>query len=122
MKAIIGMLIIMGISKLSTLEMYCSTNNSELPPQLIRGVMPRSRQLLRFLYLNSIDSSRVTTTPNYNRLYKRLDIILPIFESAYTTHQDVSVDEAIIPFRGRLGFKQYMKDKPTKWYKSFCPK
>ena len=30
MKAFIGMLIIIGISKLRTLEMYWSTNNSEL--------------------------------------------------------------------------------------------
>ena len=42
MKAFIGMLTIIGISKLRTLEMYGSTNNSELVlpfPQ----VMPRSR-------------------------------------------------------------------------------
>ena len=25
------------------------------------------------------------------------------------------MDEAMIPFKGRVGFKQYMKDKPTKW-------
>ena len=27
----------------------------------------------------------------------------------------MAVDEAMIPFKGRLGFKQYMKDKPSKW-------
>ena len=69
--AIIGMLVIMGISKLPTLEMYWSTNYSELAP-LIRGVMPRYRfrKLLRFLHINSIDSSQDTTTPNYDGLYK----------------------------------------------------
>ena len=30
-------------------------------------------------------------------------------------HQQCSVNEAMIPFKGRLAFKQYMKDKPTKW-------
>ena len=25
------------------------------------------------------------------------------------------MDEAMIPFKGRLSIKQYMKDKPTKW-------
>ena len=79
MKAFIGMLTIIGISKLRTLEMNWSTNNSELVlpfPQ----VMPRSRfrQLLRFLHINSIDGSQVSTTPNYDRLSKvrkLLDII-----------------------------------------------
>ena len=27
----------------------------------------------------------------------------------------VTIDKVMIPFKGRLGFKQYMKDKPTKW-------
>ena len=68
--------------------------------------------------MNSIDPSQVTINPNFDRLYKvrkLLDIICPKFESAYTTHQEVSIDEAMIPFQGRLSFKQYMKDKPTKW-------
>ena len=30
-------------------------------------------------------------------------------------HQQCTIDEAMIPFKGRLGFKQYLKDKPTKW-------
>ena len=120
MKAFIGMLIIMGISKLPRLEMYWSVVTPDFAPAIIRKVMPRSRfmMLLRFLHVNSIDPSQVTINPNYDRLYKvrkLLDIICPKFESAYTTHQEVSIDEAMIPFQGRLSFKQYMKDKPTKW-------
>ena len=30
-------------------------------------------------------------------------------------YQSCAIDEAMIPFKGRLKFKQYMKDKPTKW-------
>ena len=37
------------------------------------------------------------------------------FESEYNTHEELSVDGTIIPFKGRLSIKQYMKDKPTKW-------
>lgn len=29
--------------------------------------------------------------------------------------QVLSIDEGMVPFKGRLSFKQYMKDKPTKW-------
>ena len=29
-------------------------------------------------------------------------------------HEHVTVDEAMVPFKGRLGFKQFMKDKPVK--------
>ncbi len=44
-----------------------------------------------------------------------MDILLPRFVSECDIHKECSIDEAMIPFKGRLGFKQYMKDKPTKW-------
>lgn len=30
-------------------------------------------------------------------------------------HPPVTIDEAMIPFKGRLSFKQYIENKPTKW-------
>ena len=120
MKAFIGMLIVMGVAKLPSLEMYWSSSDVDLAPSLIRIVMPRDRfwQLLRCFHVNAVDPSLVTRTPNYDRLYKvrkLLDLVFPLFESAYTTHKELSIDEAMIPYKGRLRFKQYMKDKPTKW-------
>ena len=44
-----------------------------------------------------------------------LDLLIPKFESEYHIHQECTIDEAMIPFKGRLAFKQYMKAKPTKW-------
>ena len=55
--------------------------------------------------------------PRYDRLFKVrkiLDLLTPRFQSQYNTHEQLNVDEAMIPFKGRLSFKQYMKDKPTK--------
>ena len=37
------------------------------------------------------------------------------FDSQYNTHGELTIDVAIIKFKGRLGFKQYIKNKPTKW-------
>ncbi len=56
--------------------------------------------------------------PRFDRLFKirnLLDLLTPQFDSQYVPCQQLSVDEAMIPFKGRLGFKQYLKDKPTKW-------
>ena len=56
--------------------------------------------------------------PNYDKLYKirpMLDTIIAPFKSVYMPKAQVSIDERIISFKGRLSFVQYMPKKPTKW-------
>ena len=52
----------------------------------------------------------------------RLHLVRPIIFSvnqkclkAYKPHKEVTVDEAMIAFRGRLSFQQYLPAKPTKY-------
>lgn len=37
------------------------------------------------------------------------------FESLYKPGENVCIDEALCPWRGRGGSRVYMRDKPTKW-------
>ena len=56
--------------------------------------------------------------PQYCHLFKvkkLLDLIQPLFDKEYDMHQQCTIDETMIPFKGRLGFKQNLKEKPTKW-------
>ena len=119
MKAFVGVLMLMGICRLPTIEMYWSTNHPLLRPG-ISDVMSKTRfqQILRFLHLNDGDLQPSYGDPNYDPLFKvrpLLDMVSVNCEAEYSTHGEMTVDEAMIPFKGRLGFKQYMKDKPTKW-------
>ena len=43
-----------------------------------------------------------------------LDYVNGRFHSVYNVHRDVSVDEAMIPFKRRSSLKQYMPNKPVK--------
>ena len=52
---------------------------------------------------------------NFSKVRKFFDIILPTFQNNYNLSWEITVDEAMIPYKGRIGFIQYMKDKPTKW-------
>ena len=119
MKVFVGMLIEMGICKLPRLEMYWSTTNKYTTPEL-RKVMPlvRFEQIWRFLHLNDSSKQVPHSQPGYDALYKvrpLIDLVAPKLESEYNPHEQVSIDEAMIKFKGRLGFKQYIKAKPTKW-------
>ena len=54
---------------------------------------------------------------NFDRLHKIrpvLDKIVHNFQSHYTPQQNLSVDESMVGFKGRLSWIQYMP-KPKKW-------
>ena len=46
---------------------------------------------------------------------RALDIIQNQIQNNYIPYQNVSVDEAMIAFRGCLSFRQYLPAKPTKY-------
>ena len=108
----------MGIARLPQLELYWSSKH-ELIRQHIADVMPlvRFQQILQFLHLNDSEKQLTVDQPGYDPLFKvrkLLYIVTPNFESEYNLSESISIDEAMIPFKGRLSFKQYMKDKPVK--------
>ena len=118
-KAFIGMVILMGIVKSPQLDLYWSTKHP-----LIRvgfsEVMSRIRfeQIWRYFHLCNLDHAVPRGQPGYDKLFKvrkLLDLVSAQFDSQYNTHGELTIDEAMIKFKGRLGFKQYIKNKPTKW-------
>jgi len=119
MKAFIGLLILMGILRLPRLDMYWQTSNVYIATYGISKVMSRVRfeQIYRFLHLANNDDQD-DDPANRDKLFKirkLADLLVASFQRNYVPEQTITIDEAMIPFKGRLSFKQYMKDKPTKW-------
>ena len=115
MKAFVGMLMVMGICKLPRLELYwCTTHTPDLKKVM---TLLRFQQIWHFFDLNDSSQQVAYGQPGYDPLYKVhfiLDLVSPSLESEYNPLEQLCVDEAMIQFMGRLGFKQYMKAKPTK--------
>ena len=119
MKAFIGILILMGVCRLPKFELYWTTKYTQICPR-ISGIMSQIRfeQIFRYLHLCVVEQQVAAGQPGHDYLYKvrkLLDLLSPRFLSEYNPHEELSIDEAMIPFKGRLHIKQYMKDKPTKW-------
>ncbi|XP_067023688.1 piggyBac transposable element-derived protein 4-like [Acropora muricata] len=54
----------------------------------------------------------------YNPLFeiqRLLDIVNPTYEWWYQPECDLSLDESMVKFKGRLTFRQYLPAKPTRW-------
>ena len=72
--------------------------------------------IMRFLHLNDSTKYVPKGQPGHDPLYKLRPFVDPLitnFQAAYTLGREVSVDEAMIGFKGRLWFVQYMPKKPT---------
>ena len=61
------------------------------------------------------DDSNVDQTDKLFKFRYMIDNVRRSFKEHYVPHEHILVDEAMIPFKGRLSFKQYMKDKPVKF-------
>ena len=72
----------------------------------------------QYIHLKDTSNTPGRDDPNYDPLYKMrpmIDLILPKLKDNYKPGENLSVDEGMIGFKGRVHFRQYMPAKPTKW-------
>ena len=113
MKAFIGLTLSMGIMKLPSRHDYWrkkkfifATNFSD--------IMSRDRFDMIWRYLHLQDNSVPDQDP-LRKLRWFITCLVNKFKSVYVPNEHVAVDESMVKFKGRLGFRQYLPSKPIKW-------
>lgn len=125
MKAFIGCLIVMGIHQLPALKHYWSSDPF-LRVESIASVMTANRfkKIIENLHCNDNDTQPLKSDPNFDKLHKikpLLEFLNEKVRKVYKPSGVITVDESMIPFKGRYVLKQYMPKKPVKWgYKVWC--
>ena len=118
MKAYFGLNILFGIKKLPDTDLYWSKDPA-LGVPFVQKVMPRDRfdKLTQYLHINDNEKAAPRGHRDHDKLFK----IRPLFEAVnrkfleeYQPSQNLSVDEAMIAFKGQLAMKQYLPLKPVK--------
>jgi len=118
MKLFFGLLILTGMVRKGSLSSYWSIEELISTP-LFSKVMTRDRFLLimRFLHFNNNDDYN-PDDEDRDRLHKIrpfLDMARDRFRKVYQPGKNLSVDESLILFKGRLKFKQYIKTKRARF-------
>lgn len=111
-----GILLHTGIVKMSSRRMYWS-NECRYPP--VADVMSRNRfeQLMKYFHIVDNANQIPNTSPEHDKLFKVRPLLNSLAESmrSLAPEEYHSIDEQIIPFKGRSCLKQYIKSKPHKW-------
>ena len=109
MRQFIALQVLTGIVKKPEISQYWSTD-AFLRSPIFNEAMPRNRfqSLNEFLHFNDNSKYDIHDTTR-DRLYKvklLVEYLVGKFKAAYTPDKNLSIDEKLLLWKGRLGFKQ----------------
>ncbi|XP_055087231.1 piggyBac transposable element-derived protein 3-like [Periophthalmus magnuspinnatus] len=116
MEQFIGLHILMTVVRMPSYRLYWQTATRYDP---IATVMGRKRfdHLRTYIHMNDNTNVKQKGEPGYDPLFK----VRPVLEKVRANclkvepEENHSIDEQMIPFKGKIGMKQYIKNKPKKW-------
>jgi hypothetical protein len=117
--AFLGAHLFMGVDRLPRREMYWSETFGH---PLITALFSRDRfkQLLRYFRVTALDEAAADRDPlpHVRSLTEQLNASFALYSSH--SHR-LTLDEAMVAWKGRSPIKQYIPSKPHKWgYKIYC--
>ena len=117
-KAFFALNILFGIKQLPKVYSYWSRNQLLGVPE-VQKIFPRNRfaKISQYLHLNDKRRELPHGHTNHDKLFKvrpLLDSVVEAIKSEYRPSKNVSIDEAMIPFKGRLALKQFFPPKTGK--------
>ncbi|XP_056397301.1 piggyBac transposable element-derived protein 4-like [Hyla sarda] len=114
-----GIMLSMGLLKKPSIRSYW-THDLLYNTPMYRMAMSRTRfeQIMRFLHYNDNATCPPRDHPSYDRLYKicpLIDHLNAVFQAAYVPGREISIDESLVHFKGRLQFRQYLPSKRARY-------
>uniref|UniRef100_A0A8C5M180 PiggyBac transposable element-derived protein domain-containing protein n=1 Tax=Leptobrachium leishanense TaxID=445787 RepID=A0A8C5M180_9ANUR len=110
---------LMGIIKKPSIRSYWSSSpicSTPIYPQSMSR--RRYENILRFMHFSDNSLCPPREHPQFDRLYKIRPLITHFaarFAEAYTPGRNICVDESLMKYKGRLGFKQYIPSKRSRY-------
>ncbi|XP_037397374.1 piggyBac transposable element-derived protein 2-like [Pygocentrus nattereri] len=115
-KTFLGINMVMSYVRYPRSRMYWSSETG-LRLELIADAMPVNRfeQILSYMHFVDNYSLGPKNADRFVKIRPVLDALKETFQSALDPEEFQSVDEMMIPYKGRLSIKQYVPKKPKPW-------
>lgn len=114
MRKFLALLLHMGPVSLPTIEHYWSTNNL-YKNTLFGSIMSRNRFQLLLRFWHFTDNANADATDRLYKLRPVLEHFNHTMDRIYYPRKELSIDESMVLWRGRLVFRQYIKNKRHKY-------
>ncbi|KAF4517452.1 hypothetical protein B566_EDAN004490 [Ephemera danica] len=113
-KAFIGLILLAGVMRQSKHSLAMLWSSDIGPPTFCATMsLHRFKQLLRYMRFD--DKEHRPADDRFAPIRELWEIINSNFGRYYTPGDNITVDEQLLPYRGRCGFRQYMPSKPDKY-------
>ncbi|XP_045467968.1 piggyBac transposable element-derived protein 4-like [Harmonia axyridis] len=115
MQRFLAVLLIMGINELPKMRLYWS-NDEMYGNDLIKKTMTRNRfdMMLRCLHFTD-NTDPEANADRLSKIKTVVELICRQFQETLTPNEEVVIDESMVPWRGRLVFRQYLPAKSHKY-------
>ena len=110
----IGILLNMGIVRLLSIQSYWSTDWKTNVP-FFPNAMNRDRFLLLYHTMLHVCSTDPDHRARGDKIQPLVANLVKKFQYYFVPYEEISADESMIGFKGRVIFRQYIPKKPIKW-------
>jgi len=114
----IGILVLQSVIRKPQQHWYWS-HNRLLETPIIRRIMSEYRfsLIMKFLHFCNNDDFDANThpAPKLKKIWEVYQMLLHKFQSTYTPQRDLSIDESMMAYKGRLGWVQYIPSKRARF-------
>jgi len=113
-KRFLGLVLWMGLVRISSLDSYWASGGiyKQVIPRL---VMSRNRFQLLLSMIHFNNNEEMQQGDRLAKIQPLVDLLESNFQSLFYPAEDVVIDESLLPWRGRLIFRQYIPNKAHRY-------
>ena len=119
-RAFIAILICSGYVDLPRRRMFWE-QASDVHSELVGSLMSRDcvEEIMKYIHFNN--NTQLDPEDKYSKVRPLMDHLNMKFVDTYCGEQELDLDEPMVPYYGRHGYKQFIRNKPIRsGYKTWC--